>query len=126
MIGSNGYNDTVKYLVQELEALDGYYKVETQKFTSPIQTSGSGSLAIDSVAEESALFEFSPSGNVSAALAVVNNFGCDPVCFCYYNVTQVAQIVAYQELEAIGSCIKPLSLSLSSVVGVLPIGNLRA
>jgi hypothetical protein len=130
-MGSNGHNDTVKYLVKELEALDGYYKVETQKFTALVQTNGTWSLAINTVSEPSGLFEYSPSGNISAALVVVSNLGCDPVCLPRHTDTWVGQTMAHQKLVVIfavnialdtfrlvKSCIKPLDLRLYSVIGV--------
>jgi hypothetical protein len=78
-MGSNGHNDTVKWLIEELEALDGYYKVETQKFTSLVQVNGTGALTIAGEQTEWGMFEYTPSGNVTAELVVVSNLGCNSV-----------------------------------------------
>jgi len=80
LMGSNGHNDTVKWLIEELEALDGYYTVETQKFTSLVQVNGTASLTIGGEATEWGMFEYNPSGNVTAELVPVSNLGCNTVC----------------------------------------------
>ncbi|KAF2274170.1 Zn-dependent exopeptidase [Westerdykella ornata] len=78
VMGSNGHNDTVKFLVKELEALGGYYTVEKQKFTNLIQTNGTATLTIGGAETEWGMMEYSPSGNVTSSLVVVNNLGCSP------------------------------------------------
>jgi hypothetical protein len=81
-MGSRGHNDTVKYLVKELKALDGYYKVETQRFSALVQVNGTGALTIAGETTEFGMMEYTPSGNITAKLVVVNNLGCDPVRLC--------------------------------------------
>jgi Zn-dependent M28 family amino/carboxypeptidase len=77
VMGSVGHNNTVKYLVDTLNSLGGFYKVETQKFQSLVMANGTGSLTVNNAVVDTELFEYSPSGQVTADLVVVNNFGCD-------------------------------------------------
>ncbi|KAF2736882.1 Zn-dependent exopeptidase [Polyplosphaeria fusca] len=77
LMGSQGHNDTVKFLKKTLESLDGYYKVELQPFSSLVQLNGTYALAIDGETTESGAMEYSPSGNISAPLVVVSNLGCE-------------------------------------------------
>jgi hypothetical protein len=79
LMGSNGHNDTVKWLVQELEALDGYYKVEKQKFQALVQVNGTAALTIAGEETEWGMFEYTPSGNVTGELVAVRNLGCNEV-----------------------------------------------
>ncbi|KAH7117972.1 hypothetical protein B0J11DRAFT_96698 [Dendryphion nanum] len=76
LMGTAGHNDTVKYIVKELEALDGYYKIELQKFSALVQLNGTASLSINGVETTPGQFDYSPSGNTTAPLAVVSNLGC--------------------------------------------------
>ncbi|KAF2741942.1 aminopeptidase Y [Sporormia fimetaria CBS 119925] len=80
LMGSRGHNDTVKYLVEQLEALD-YYTVEKQKFSNLVQVNGTATLTIDGEVTESGIFEYSPSGNVTAELVAVANLGCTAADF---------------------------------------------
>jgi carboxypeptidase Q len=76
LIGGKGHNDTIAYIKKELEALDGYYKVELQPFTTLTQISGSANLTINNQTYSPGLMEYSPSGEVTASLVVVSNLGC--------------------------------------------------
>jgi carboxypeptidase Q len=76
MIGGGGHNDTVNYIKKELEALDGYYKVELQPFTTLVQLNGTADLSIGNQTYNPGLMEYSPSGEVTAPLVVVSNLGC--------------------------------------------------
>jgi hypothetical protein len=86
LMGSKGHNDTVKYLKKTLESLDGYYKVELQPFSSPVQINGTFALTVDGTTTESGAMEYSPSGNVSAPLVVVSNLGCEAVSIKHHVV----------------------------------------
>ncbi|KAF2180249.1 hypothetical protein K469DRAFT_640064 [Zopfia rhizophila CBS 207.26] len=77
LFGGAGHNDTVNYLVEELEALDGYYKVEKQEWHSLAQVNGTASLLINGTDYNPNVMEYSPSGNVTAPIVVVNNLGCN-------------------------------------------------
>jgi len=79
LAGTKGHNDTVAYIKKELEALDGYYKVELQPFQTLIMINGTGSLFVDGVDANAGLMEFSPSGEANAPIIVVNNVGCEAV-----------------------------------------------
>src|SRR5690348_5123762 len=81
LIGSPGHNDTVYWLKSTLESLDGYYSVSLQEFSTVVQLNGSiNSFTVDGAVPPAGsflLFDYSPSGNVSAPLVVVNNLGCN-------------------------------------------------
>lgn len=81
-MGSEGHNNTVKFLVKELNKLDGYYKVETQEFRELVQANGTASLSINGAAAEWGMMEYSSSGNVTSTLVVVSNLGCEAVRLC--------------------------------------------
>lgn len=82
VMGSAGHNETVKYLVQELEALGGYYKIELQEFWNWVQISADFNLTVDGESVDAGVFDFSASGNVTAPIVVVDNLGCEPVSLC--------------------------------------------
>ncbi|KAF2016547.1 Zn-dependent exopeptidase [Aaosphaeria arxii CBS 175.79] len=77
LMGGAGHNETVKYLVKELKKLD-YYNIELQPFSALVQLNGTASLTLDGEVVEPGQFDYSPSGNGSAKLIVVNNLGCEP------------------------------------------------
>lgn len=79
LMGSEGHNKTVKYLVDTLNSLGGYYTVETQKFQQLVMVSGEGSIAVNGETLESSVMEYSPSGQVEARIVPVNNLGCEAV-----------------------------------------------
>jgi hypothetical protein len=82
-IGSPGHNDTVYWLKDTLESLDGYYNVSLQQFFTVAQLSGSiNSFEVDGAVPLNGsylLFDYSASGNVTAPLVPVNNLGCNAV-----------------------------------------------
>lgn len=79
LMGSEGHNKTVKYLVDTLNSLGGYYKVETQKFSQPVMVSGDGNITVNGQLLESSLMEYTPTGKVEAKVIKVNNLGCEAV-----------------------------------------------
>lgn len=80
-MGGQAHNDTVTYIYETLTALGDYYDVTLQPWSSVVQVSGEASLAIDGTnITEASLMEYSASGDVSAPLVPVSNFGCDQVC----------------------------------------------
>ena len=80
-MGTKGHNDTVTYIYKQLTspALRGYYNVSLQEWEGVIQVNGTGTLFIDGVNTTVTIAQFSPSGNASLPLAVVNNLGCNAV-----------------------------------------------
>ncbi|KAL0258706.1 hypothetical protein SLS55_006208 [Diplodia seriata] len=78
IMGGQAHNDTVTYIYETLTALGDYYDVTLQPWSSVVQVSGEASLAIDGAnITDASLMEYSSSGNVSAPLVAVSNFGCD-------------------------------------------------
>lgn len=80
-MGTQGHNDTVTYLYNQLTspALGGYYNVTLQPWKGVIQLSGTGSLFANGANKSVTVAQFSPSANVTASIAVVNNLGCNVV-----------------------------------------------
>ncbi|KFA53805.1 hypothetical protein S40293_01704 [Stachybotrys chartarum IBT 40293] len=75
--GSIGHNDTIDYIVEQLEALGDYYSIEVQPWNGQIQQSGEMSLFIDGVEYESQVVEFSSNASVAdAPLVAVADLGC--------------------------------------------------
>jgi hypothetical protein len=83
LIGSPGHNDTVHWLKDTLESLDGFYNVSLQNFLTVVQFNGTiNTFAVGTSTPPAALIsllEYSPTGNVTAPLAVVSNVGCNAV-----------------------------------------------
>jgi aminopeptidase Y len=83
LIGSPGHNDTIYWIKDTLEGLDGYYNVSLQEFFTVAQLTGTiNSFLVDgAVPPEGSflLFDYSATGNVTAPLVVVNNLGCNAV-----------------------------------------------
>lgn len=82
-IGSPGHNDTVYWLKDTLESLDGYYNVSLQNFYTVAQINGTiNSFLVNGAAvleSDYLLFDYSASGNVTAPLVTVSNVGCNAV-----------------------------------------------
>ncbi|ORY10576.1 hypothetical protein BCR34DRAFT_485485 [Clohesyomyces aquaticus] len=120
LMGSKGHNDTVDYLVKELEALDGYYTVEKQKFSSLVQVNGTASLMIDGTTYVPGIMEYSPSGNISAPLVVVNNLGCEATDY-------PAEVSGKIALISRGSCefgAKSVNAGLAGAIGAIIYNNI--
>jgi len=80
-IGSPGHNDTVYWLKDTLESLDGYYNVSLQNFYTIAQINGTiNAFLVDGAPvpeSDYLLFDYSASGNVTAPLVTVSNVGCN-------------------------------------------------
>ncbi|KAF2810845.1 peptidase [Mytilinidion resinicola] len=77
LMGGLGHNDTVAYLIKELTSLNDYYTVERQEWSSLVQISAEANLTINGTAYAPGIMEYSASGDVTALLVVVSNFGCE-------------------------------------------------
>ncbi|KAF2792150.1 Zn-dependent exopeptidase [Melanomma pulvis-pyrius CBS 109.77] len=77
LMGGGGHNATVKYLVSQLEALDGYYTVELQPFSAVVHAGATFSLFIDGANTSAGVFDYTGSGDVTGTLVVVANQGCE-------------------------------------------------
>lgn len=76
VIGSEGHNNTVTYLVESIEALGDYWTVYRQPFTA-LYSNVEGELTVDGVTIVPSLFEYSPGGTVTAELVPVADIGCE-------------------------------------------------
>lgn len=76
VMGSEGHNNTVAYLVESLEALGDYYTVTTQPFMA-LYAEGDATLFVDGMDQGGVYFEYSPGGNVTAPFVAVANLGCE-------------------------------------------------
>ena len=79
VFGSPGHVNTVEYLKENLEALDGYYDIQLQPFNA-LYATGNASLSVSEEDQNAFLFSFSPSGSIEAPFVVVNDVGCNSVC----------------------------------------------
>ena len=80
VFGSPGHENTVEYLKGHLEELGDYYDIQLQPF-SALYATGNASLFVNDEDQQAFLFSFSPSGSVEAPFVVVNDVGCNSVCF---------------------------------------------
>lgn len=79
VVGSEGHNNTIKYLVEQLEALDGYYNVELDPFQYTLQQ-GLSNFSVNGVNYSSAGLEYSAEISVEGVpLVPVANLGCSAV-----------------------------------------------
>lgn len=78
VFGSPGHENTVQYLKENLEALEGYYDIQLQPFNA-LFSSGNASLFVEDQDQSAVLFSFSPSGSIEAPFVVVDNLGCNSV-----------------------------------------------
>ncbi|KAF4120920.1 Zn-dependent amino- or carboxypeptidase, M28 family [Geosmithia morbida] len=72
--GSTGHNATVDFIYETLSKT-GYYDVVKQPFTETY-SSADGNLTVDGASVESAPLTYTPSGNATATVVLVNNLGC--------------------------------------------------
>jgi len=115
-IGSPGHNDTIYWLKETLESLDGYYNVSLQEFFTVAQINGT----INAFTVEGAtppegsylLFDYSASGNVTAPLVPVSNLGCNATD---YPATLSGNIA----LISRGSCDFGLKSALAGAAGAV-------
>lgn len=89
MISRPGHEETVRWIKERLEALNNYYDVSLQPVWAIVQfTEAVNAFLIDGseIPKSSySLFEFSPSGKVTAPLMIVDG-GCNKVSFLIYSV----------------------------------------
>lgn len=79
VVASEGHNNTVEYLVEQLEALDGYYNVELDPFQYTLQQ-GVANFSVNGVNYSSAGLEYSAEISVEGVpLVPVANLGCSAV-----------------------------------------------
>ncbi|RLV92990.1 Aminopeptidase Y [Spathaspora sp. JA1] len=81
VVGSTGHINTVKYIIEELKKLGGYYTIKTQEINVLGHDVNSFSLSIDGIQPNSsqAILITPPTPNgkpVDGNLVLVNNFGC--------------------------------------------------
>lgn len=65
------HNDTVNFLIDELQELGDYYRAERQPWSSLVQMNGTASFFADGVYYQPGLMEYSPSVNTTAPIVVV-------------------------------------------------------
>lgn len=75
VFGSGGHNATVDWLVETLEAT-GYYDVEKQPFTE-LYAEADGTFSAGGEVIETETFSYTPGGEVTAPIVLVNNLGCE-------------------------------------------------
>lgn len=76
VVASEGHNNTVKYLVEQLEALGGYYNVELDPFQYTLQQ-GVSNFSVNGVDYSSAGLEYSAEISIEGVpLVPVANLGC--------------------------------------------------
>ncbi|OQN95646.1 hypothetical protein B0A48_18245 [Cryoendolithus antarcticus] len=80
VMGSEGHNNTVAYLVESIEALGDYYTVHAQPFIA-LYSATAGNLTVNDVLAETATYEYSPGGSITAELVTVANLGCNVTDF---------------------------------------------
>lgn len=80
MLSSLGHNNTVKYIKDQLEALDGYYDVVLQPFNTTLFVSGNATLVVNGVNYSSIPIDYSASISLANKTVVpVANLGCSAV-----------------------------------------------
>lgn len=79
-VGSLGHNNTVQYIVDQLEALDGYYNVELQPFNTTLQVDSAVTFVSTIGNFTSEAFTYSSSVSLTdTAIVPVSNLGCSAV-----------------------------------------------
>ncbi|KAH7073663.1 hypothetical protein BKA63DRAFT_472031 [Paraphoma chrysanthemicola] len=114
LIGSPGHNDTIYWIKDTLEALDGYYNVSLQEFFTVAQLNGTiNTFTVDGETPPEGsflLFDYSATGNVTAPLVVVNNLGCNASDY-------PAEVSGNIALISRGSCEFGLKSALAGAAG---------
>lgn len=89
MIGTVGHNNTVKYIVDQLEALGDFYDVVLQPFNATVVVRGSASLVLNGVNYSTQALEYSNSISLAdTAVVPVSNLGCSAVSQCDTTASQ--------------------------------------
>ena len=76
VMGSEGHNNTVTYLVEAIEALGDGWTVYRQPFTA-LYSNVQGEITVDGTEYNPTFFEYSPGGDITAELVPVNELGCE-------------------------------------------------
>jgi hypothetical protein len=111
VIGSEGHNNTVTYLVESIEALGDYWTVYRQPFTA-LYSNVEGELTVDDVTFEPSIFEYSAGGTVTAELVPVAELGCEAANY-------PAELEGKIALISRGSCEFGLKSALAGVAGAV-------
>ncbi|KAM0323156.1 hypothetical protein ACHAQA_009006 [Verticillium albo-atrum] len=78
LAGSTGYNETVDYIVENLEALGDYYDIEKQTYADIVEFFNEGAVTIDGEEVEAQTFQFSKNATLEGLeLIWVNAYGCN-------------------------------------------------
>jgi len=116
LIGNPGHNDTIYWLKDTLESLDGYYNVSLQEFSTVVQFNGSvNAFSVDGAAVDEAsylLFDYSATGNATAPLVVVSNVGCNATDY-------PAEVSGNIALISRGTCEFGLKSALAGAAGAV-------
>lgn len=111
VIGSEGHNNTVTYLVESIEALGDYWTVYRQPFTA-LYSNVEGDLTVDNATFEPSLFEYSPGGSVTAELIPIADLGCEAANY-------PAEVEGKIALISRGTCEFGLKSALAGVAGAV-------
>jgi carboxypeptidase Q len=79
VFGGDAHNDVVDWIAHELRST-GYYHVEKQE-QKHLWSKSDQTLLVNGKAQEPQSMTYSPSGNVTAPMVLVENLGCDEVSF---------------------------------------------
>lgn len=91
VIGSQGHEATVKYILDTLKGFPDYYNVTTQGV--PLNVGVSANVTILGEDTDAYAVGFAPSGSVSGNLAVVSNLGCEEVSFLSECLARVLYLI---------------------------------
>lgn len=79
-VASVGHNNTIQYIVDQLEALGGYYDIVIQPFDEVLQLSSFASLVANAVNYSTSALAWSPNVSlVDTPIVAVANSGCSQV-----------------------------------------------
>ncbi|KAF1810153.1 Zn-dependent exopeptidase [Eremomyces bilateralis CBS 781.70] len=118
LAGSKGHNDTVDFLYKELSKLN-YYNVTLQPWSALIQESGDANFTLDGEKQSTSIFSYSPSGNATSPLVIVDNLGCEASDY-------PAELSGKIALISRGECefgAKSVSAGLAGAVGAVIYNN---
>lgn len=76
VMGSEGHNNTVTYLVEAIEALGDSWTVYRQPFTA-LYSNVQGEITVDGTTYDPTFFEYSPGGDITADVVPVDALGCE-------------------------------------------------
>ena len=76
VFGSPGSDNTIELITGYLDTVPDYFSYYLDEFVA-LYSQADGNLTINGVEYESSVFDYSPSGDVSAPLVLVDNLGCE-------------------------------------------------